>query len=510
MRKWQIPLNLILAFVFLSGLVGLGISPSADSQGTLHPALVQAAAGPEQQVHVIVQKTEATGQVEDLVSALGGTVVKDLHIINAFAAELPASALLELAKSDGVRWVAPDAPLMTSDSDDDDDDDDDGQCGDDLEDCPPNHYLDTLGVRQVWEMGLNGRGIAVAVIDSGINRDRDFLGRLRARRNFYSNRWNVNDSFGHGTHVAGIIGGSGADSDGLYTGIAPRVKLIGLKIGDEGGMAYESDAVEAMQWVLEHKDRYNIRVVNLSINSTVEDSYHNSPLGAAAEILWFNSVVVVASAGNTSKDYNTINAAPASDPFIITVGAANEKGDSNPENDTVASFSPSGITRDFFTKPDIVAPGQGIVSVLSRRSDWDEEYPDRVVYDGQYFRLSGTSMSAPMVAGAVALLLQDEPDLTPDQVKYRLLTSATRSFYDPVDDQTYPYLDVYAAVTADTDGSLNTGLEASQLLWTGDEPVEWDSVNWNSVNWNSVNWNSVNWNSVNWNSVNWNSVAWND
>jgi serine protease AprX len=108
-----------------------------------------------------------------------------------------------------------------------------------------------------------------------------------------------------------------------------------------------------------------------------------------------------------------------------------------------------------------------------------------------------------MVTGAVALLLQDEPDLTPDQVKFRLVNASSS-----VDGQ--PYLDVYAAVTGDTTGSLNTGLEASQLLWSGDEPVEWDSVNWNSVNWNSVNWNSVNWNSVNWNSVNWNSVSWDD
>ncbi|MDX1410215.1 MAG: S8 family serine peptidase, partial [Saprospiraceae bacterium] len=256
MKKWQIPLNLILAFVFLSGLVGLGISPSVDNQGRLHPALAQIAAGPDQQVTVIVQKSEATGRVEDLVSALGGTVEKDLHIINALAAELPASALLELAKSDGVRWVAPDAPLMTSDSDDDD-----GQCGDDLEDCPQNYYLDTLGVRQVWDMGLDGQGIAVAVIDSGIGTDKDFHKWLVARKNFYSHPRNVNDTFGHGTHVAGIIGGSGADSAGLYAGIAPGVNLISLKIGNNGGMAFESDAVEAMQWVLEHKDRYNIRVV---------------------------------------------------------------------------------------------------------------------------------------------------------------------------------------------------------------------------------------------------------
>ncbi len=152
------------------------------------------------------------------------------------------------------------------------------------------------------------------------------------------------------------------------------------------------------------------------------------------------------------------------------------------------------------------------------KSTWDEDYPDRVGINGAYIRLNGTSMSAPMVTGVVALLLQDEPNLTPDQVKYRLLDTAS-------DLGGYPYLDAYAAVNGTSTKSANQDLMPHMLLakmaliayWAsvnGAENinwgnVDWGSVNWNSVNWNSVNWNSVNWNSVNWNSVNWNSVNWN-
>jgi serine protease AprX len=183
---------------------------------------------------------------------------------------------------------------------------------------------------------------------------------------------------------------------------------------------------------------------------------------------------------------------------------------------------------DGYAKPDIVAPGTDIISLLSNQSSWPGAYPQRAVGNG-YFRLSGTSMSAPMVTGAVALLLQDEPNLTPDQVKYRLTYTAGLIAGPPIYETTdpispmaeaasilpptqpvlsyYSYLDVAAAVNGTTTQSANTGLAASQLLWSGSEPINWSSVNWTSVNWNSVNWTSVNWTSVNWTSVNWNSVT---
>jgi serine protease AprX len=250
------------------------------------------------------------------------------------------------------------------------------------------------------------------------------------------------------------------------------------------------------------------------MNSTREQSYHLSPLTAAAEILWFNGIVVVASVGNKGPDggYNTANTSPANDPTIITVGAADEHDTPDRSDDSQAPFSSHGTTVDGHYRPDILAPGYNIFSVLSADSSWDVQHPDRVVLNGSYIRLSGTSMAAPMVAGAAALLLQNEPDLTPAQVKYRLIQTA-----NIVADT--PYLNVYAAVTGTTTESANLGIRPHDILcktaliafWAsenGGDDIDWGSVNWDSVNWDSVNWDSVNWDSVNWDSVNWDSVNW--
>ena len=510
---WNRAVSVLLMMALLVPFVAM--APASDAAPRAQSVLLQMAAErPEGTVGVIVQKLGNGTNVEDLVARLGGAVTKDLHIISAFAVQLPAKAVPELARAAGVRWVSFDAPVEST-----------GKPpkppkppkdGDNL---PQNYYLDTLGVRQVWDMGLQGQGITVAVIDSGINNDHDFRqNRILVSRNFNPESVATTDGFGHGTHVAGIIGGNGYDSDGLYMGIAPQVSLISLKINNNVGMAYESDTVDAMQWVLDHKDEYNIQVVNLSINSTVEGAYHTSPLDAAAEILWFNGIVVVASSGNKGAggNYNTINAAPANDPFIITVGASDERSTSNRHNDAVSPFTAHGWTLDGHYKPEIIAPGKDIISVLSNNCGINNDtLPDRVVMFGnrsEYLRLSGTSMAAPMVAGAAALLLQDEPNLTPDQVKYRLIH--TGSWIGA-----YPYLDVYAAVTGTTTESANAGTVPHMLLakmalmayWAsddGEDSIDWGSVNWDSVNWDSVNWDSVNWDSVNWDSVNWDSVNW--
>jgi serine protease AprX len=383
----------------------------------------------------------------------------------------------------------------------------------------PNAYVRTIGAHQLWQYLANapGQGVTVAIVDSGIANHADLEStggstRIVASVNFNNASTNTNDEFGHGTHVAGIAGGNGALSDRVRVGAGTHVNLINVKVTGADGSGLVSDLVEGLQWIYDNRATYNIKVVNLSLNSAVPESYQTSPLSAAVEILWFNGITVVVSAGNNGTGTGPVTLyPPANDPFVITVGATDDMGTAGLSDDVAATFSAYGTTESGFAKPDLVAPGRNLISLLaSTNSTIYLNHPTHRV-DSNYFRMSGTSMAAPVVSGAVALLLQDEPNLTPDQVKYRLMATANKNWpgYEAAKAGA-GYLDIYAAVHGTTTESANTGIQASQLLWTGGEPVAWNSVNWNSVNWNSVNWNSVNWNSVNWNSVNWNSAVWDD
>ncbi len=496
--SWGGKIVLVALFAILV-MPTLLAGPTAAVQSKAQPALLAVAAEkPEAEIRIIAQLSEAGGDADALVSRFDGSLINDLSMINAFSARMSAANAAQLASSRAVRWVSLDGPVAKSDSVD----------WNRRSTYTPITYLNTVNARAVWDMGYRGAGITIAIIDSGINH-KDLDSRVVSYVGF-NGQSTSKDLSGHGTHVAGIAAGDGHGSDHRYRGIAPWANLVDLNVTDGTGMAYESDIVAAMQWVFDNKDLYNIRVVNLSVNDTEPSSYHQSAMDAAAEILWFNGVVVVASAGNSgdSQEANTIAAAPANDPFVITVGATDEQGTSGKSDDVIASFSASGWTLDNSWKPDIFAPGAKIVSTLPNDSSWRTLFPDRTISiwdDGinRYFRASGTSMSAPMVSGAAALLLNAQPNLTPDQVKARLTQHAS-------DIDGYPYLDILAAVTADSTDAANTGVEPSRLLLTGSDPIAWNSVSWNSVSWNSVSWNSVSWNSISWNSISWNSVSWDE
>lgn len=501
--RWRGPARVFVAAAVALSVLGAGVTASVPRQAQAQPLLLEMSAQqPDSTVGVIVQKLARSSGIEAKVAALGGTVTRDLSIINAFSAQVPARNVAELAKAEGVRWVSLDAPMVETGKS--------SGC-----DAPclstanlQSVYPQAVRANALWNTAtyLQGQGVGVAVVDSGVHADHpDLAGRVVAQVKFGSAP-SVADDYGHGTHVAGIIAGNGSASGGRYIGIAPKANIVNVKVSDDRGGSTASDVVAGLQWVLENKDTYNIRVVNLSLNSSVDQSYHVDPLDAAVEVLWFNKLVVVVSSGNTGK--NALFP-PANDPFVITVGAADNKGTVATKDDSLAKFSSSDRVENKVSKPDLVAPGVDLVSSLLNTTYNATAHADHKVsgFPGAqyYFRMSGTSMSAPVVAGAAALLLQDEPNLTPDQVKYRLMSTAKRI---PGKGSGSGQLDVYAAVNGDSTASANSGIPASQLLWSGSEPMTWESVNWNSVNWNSVNWNSVNWNSVNWNSVNWNSDYW--
>jgi len=292
-------------------------------------------------------------------------------------------------------------------------------------------YNQSIYSPNAWNnYGMTGKGVGVAVIDTGIAGDQpDFKVSQTAKdsrvvasavTNPYAK--SAGDSYGHGTHVAGIIAGNGTyrpASDklyGKYIGVAPDANLISVKASDEQGNSTILDVIYGLQFVVDHKSDYNIRVVNLSLESEQAQSYKTDPLDAAAESAWFNGIVVVAAAGNRGKADDAVNYAPGNDPYVISVGAVDDQGTNANSDDDYASWSSVGVTQDGYRKPEVSAPGAHIVSTLAPKSQYTSLCPSCIV-DGQYIRAGGTSMAAPMVSGAVADLLQLRPQLGPDQVK---------------------------------------------------------------------------------------------
>jgi serine protease AprX len=318
----------------------------------------------------------------------------------------------------------------------------------------PLNVMDDLtngatGVSAAWNSGFTGAGVGVAVIDSGINDShpdlmnstqsasrvvyhQDFTGT--ATSNASGARY---DLYGHGTHVAGIIGGNGYLSGGHYEGVAPGVNLIDLRALDANGAGTDSTVIAAIQRAIALQNTYNIRAINLSLGRGIPVSYTQDPLCQAVESAWKSGIVVVVAAGNLgrlsvggSNGFGTITA-PGNDPYVLTVGATKSNGSSAFSAETKASYSSKGpTTYDHVVKPDIMAPGNAVVSLAAPGTILAAAYPNELVTgtDGNsdYLTLSGTSMATPAVAGAVALLLQEQSTLTPDQVKARLMKTASK------------------------------------------------------------------------------------
>jgi serine protease AprX len=296
------------------------------------------------------------------------------------------------------------------------------------------------------------------------------------------------DHYGHGTHVAGIIAGDGTRRDGSdpaagqYVGIAPRANLIAVKASDDQGGGTILDAIYGLQFVVDHKDDYNIRVVNLSLASTEASSYRTDPLDAAVESAYFHGIVVVAAAGNRGNASDAVSYAPGNDPFAISVGAVDDQGTADRSDDTVASWSSAGITQDGFAKPDVLAPGAHIVSTLARDSAFGGMCPTCVV-DGSYIRIGGTSMAAPVVAGVAALLLEIHPEWTPDQVKSTLMDTG-RDVPGGVDE-----VNALAALDVERQsGGANEGIVPNDLVDAATGTIDPTRSSWGRSSWGRSSW----------------------
>src|SRR5712691_1419726 len=270
---------------------------------------------------------------------------------------------------------------------------------------------------------LTGQGIGIAVIDSGVASHPDLGNRVIVSQNFNPNVNGNDDAYGHGTAVAGIIAGDGTAGLGQYIGVAPQANLISLRVNDGTGGAPTSAIMNAILWAVVNRITYNIRVINLSLQASVQESYRTSPIDAAVEYAWLKGLVVVVAAGNSGS--NSALYAPANDPYVITVGATDDQGTVATTDDKLAGFSSYGVTQDGFTKPDFVAPGRHIITTLAPNSSFALNYPSFLV-GSQYIQLSGTSVAAPVVSGVAALYIESNPTVRPGQLKGVLLATANR------------------------------------------------------------------------------------
>jgi serine protease AprX len=440
----------------------------------MHPGIEAfARSHPGAAIPVIFRTDGDAGDLAGEVEAEGATDVYALDMIGGVAASVTLDQLERLAHDDDVDWVAFDAEMTSSSR---------GEREDEHErEKLKAVYPFAAGAPDAWSLGATGDDVTVAVIDSGISGHEDFQGRVRARFDVSSVSNGVNDENGHGTYVAGIIGGHGKN----YTGMAPETQLLSLRVLGRDGVAFASDVVAALQWVVDHRDERNIRVVNISLTSTVPDSYKQDPLDAAVEQAWLDGVVVVVAAGNYGTDAYAVDHAPANDPYVITVGGFDDRGTRATADDSLASWSSRGVTVDGYGKPDLIAPGVAVTSTLAKGSSFVREHRSSVV-DKHYITLDGTSASAAVVSGAAALLLSDEPWLTPNQVKFRLTNSGV-----PVAGSDAPGINAGAAVSSPVMGEANTGAVPNDLIDPLTGEIMYDSVLWRSVLWRSVLWRSV-------------------
>jgi len=519
-----------LASVFAAGAsAGSKASPPAAQ---VPSSLLQAAqAGPNKMFKVIVQGRSTTGSsaVASDVRSTGVAVRHKFQVISGVSATIPGKLLLRLAKVRDISAITPDVQVQSADYQN-------NEMWRTTADLTPLWGTAAVNCAINPKTGLKisaaclpapavlaPQAPAIAVVDSGIDSSKvgDFGNRVVASVNFSSTSPGATgDDEGHGTMVAGIAAGSSS----LYPGAAKNAPLVSVRTADANGMSYTSDVIASIDWIIQNKDTYNIRVANFSLAGGVASSFTVDPLDKAVEKLWFNGIVVVAAVGNYGTGTGAVPIfAPGNDPFIITVGALDQMGTSATSDDVIAPWSAYGTTADGFHKPELSAPGRWLIMPVPQNATIAQQLPDRVVAPG-YMWMSGTSFAAPVVSGAAAQVLARHPDWTPDQVKGALMLTA-RQLNDPNFTGGVGEVDGAAAAAVTNPPNPNQGLETfvapdpvtgqpvfnaaswSTYLSSG---ASWAAASWAAASWAEASWASASWAEASWSAASWTGASWAD
>lgn len=451
----------VLAFAAVPALAGQGGDAKMDA-----PLRARAHRGGTSRVII---ETSDLNAADLLIRSVKGRPGRRLALVHGQVAEIPNAALESLARHAGVNAIRLDRLVRGT----------------------MERTSATIGATWVRDsLGFDGSGVGVAIIDSGVTPWHDDLGSDRVVHfvDFVNLQPTPSDDYGHGTHVAGIIAGSGYDSNGARRGVAPGAHLVVIKVLDRDGFGYISNVIAAIDYAVEHRAEFNIRVLNLSVAAGVYESYTTDPLTLAAKRAVQAGIVVVTAAGNLGRNaqgqsqYGGITA-PGNAPWVLTVGASSHNGTISRADDSVAPFSSRGPSYlDYSAKPDIVAPGVGIESLADASSLLFETHPNARLWGTvdtatePYLSLTGTSMSAPVVAGTVALMIQANPSLTPNLVKAILQYTAEHKVRYNELTQGAGFLNARGAVQIARLFATGENLPASS---SGIDPTPWNKhINW--------------------------------
>jgi serine protease AprX len=464
----------------VTGILSLVVLSGGDAARPAAGVLAHGAAEVAPRAYIVQARSAA--EAGRAVTQAGGQVRTELSVIRA------VSALLDERELAALRRAA--VPLLQVY--------DDAQVQASSQGLPETYYPSEIGAQQLQVGGTLGTGVTVAVVDSGLwsqhGPDQSAPGQLASRivaqydvlaagtqptsgllggltSLAAANNTNVNDGYGHGTHVASIIASSGVATTGNFQGVAPGVNLVAVRVLDANGVGSYSSVIAGIQWVIAQKSRYNIRVMNLSLSAPPHSFYWQDPLNQAVMTAWNAGIVVVVAAGNFGPSPMTIGV-PGNVPYVITVGAVTDSYHPlQPSKYKLTSFSSAGPTFEGFVKPEVVAMGGHILAYAPNNGTLAQEFPQWVTLPYDDFTLSGTSMAAAVTSGVVALMLNVSPSLGPDDVKCRLMSGATPAVNS---DGTLAYtvfqqgaglVNAYAAAYGTARGCANQGLNvATDLL----------------------------------------------